>query len=927
MDTSQPIMDGKDDADTANNSTNSLEDITSVDSTKDTNAPIVNIPAESDSTPKEEEDSVIETENEKHLTTDTDFSEHEVNLDDLKTAEGNPDHKPSTCDSESLTTSVPTDRESSGEPIMDLTVTGQAIKLALDVDIDCKVSDVSEAIPLCLQEEINQVRLEEDDDSNYNYSNNASDSDSVTQVQEHMAQLLESVDFVDGSTLGSSTFEGGVFHVSSCSDESERADIIPGDDKNKYGAASSVDDARSSNSNGVEGSVLSTDAPSEGDEALGECEEIDFTPQVISAEASSVGDDETIQTVPDDSDTNTIQRDVSIDIPDDLTADVASELSYQDSDEERIPAKETNNNSEQNAVLTRTQSTDKDSLVKSLTFGSLTADDLRLNLGELGASMESDDMDWNEESLNSLICSGIEDMFEQSGFSKSDARDMLKQAAVQEAVRTTIQEQMATLSTRKAESMDRCDSPDAHSDTNEDHPPEPMANNDTRTEEEVQDGVTSVENAVPEPTPNTQEAVIQEHRASSPLEGPGDELLSLLDNISHKGERIRGELEMAYARESMLKDELELDEHCMNQVHESFSSELDIAKAENEQLSQQLSAVSKTSAEHRAKAGKLESLVERLQGHVDQLAKQVAEANYREQMRRQGLKHISVTTDLPYTYNIGIQTDMSPLLFDQGVQVSQSVTSTHSLPDASAPRHDPPRTNGFSTPTASTPVHSPRPTDSPRSPSRATAMIDKILKQMSNIAETGDPKNTSVSSASPGNTSICEALKEIEAEPEGLDKWRHLAMTRLTSDPNVLALQKSLASATLENDLIQSKFKKHSKDSARKVEELNREVEEAQMGLLKANEQNEILRVRNEGDQADMDILKDKIAELEKKLSMAEIESDRLDSRFGTTLTSLKCSLNESVDEATAVDTVYKIVQKQLTDMEEDRQRLTEVSV
>lgn len=51
-------------------------------------------------------------------------------------------------------------------------------------------------------------------------------------------------------------------------------------------------------------------------------------------------------------------------------------------------------------------------------------------------------------------------------------------------------------------------------------------------------------------------------------------------------------------------------------------------------------------------------------------------------------------------------------------------------------------------------------------------------------------------------------MKEVRENPECPEKWRTLSMTPLTSDPVVLQLQRSLASATLENDQLQNKLNK-----------------------------------------------------------------------------------------------------------------------
>ena len=51
-------------------------------------------------------------------------------------------------------------------------------------------------------------------------------------------------------------------------------------------------------------------------------------------------------------------------------------------------------------------------------------------------------------------------------------------------------------------------------------------------------------------------------------------------------------------------------------------------------------------------------------------------------------------------------------------------------------------------------------------------------------------------------------MREARVNPECPDKWCTLSMTPLSSDPVVLQLQRSLASATVENDLLQSKVNK-----------------------------------------------------------------------------------------------------------------------
>ncbi len=51
-------------------------------------------------------------------------------------------------------------------------------------------------------------------------------------------------------------------------------------------------------------------------------------------------------------------------------------------------------------------------------------------------------------------------------------------------------------------------------------------------------------------------------------------------------------------------------------------------------------------------------------------------------------------------------------------------------------------------------------------------------------------------------------MKEVRENPECPEKWRTLSTTPLTSDPVVLQLQRSLASATIEHDQLQNKLHK-----------------------------------------------------------------------------------------------------------------------
>ena len=70
-----------------------------------------------------------------------------------------------------------------------------------------------------------------------------------------------------------------------------------------------------------------------------------------------------------------------------------------------------------------------------------------------------------------------------------------------------------------------------------------------------------------------------------------------------------------------------------------------------------------------------------------------------------------------------------------------------------------------------------------------------------------------------------------DTEPETSDKWRRLAMTPVSTEPEVLKLQRCLATAAIEYDILQTKIKKKTIEADLKIEELSVKLLEATTAL------------------------------------------------------------------------------------------------
>lgn len=109
------------------------------------------------------------------------------------------------------------------------------------------------------------------------------------------------------------------------------------------------------------------------------------------------------------------------------------------------------------------------------------------------------------------------------------------------------------------------------------------------------------------------------------------------------------------------------------------------------------------------------------------------------------------------------------------------------------------------------PIHtiSGQKTSTSAGPLKASQSVGNLLQQIDQIhADSPVMENSATESM------------DTDDEPEGPDKWQRLSLATLsTDDPTVIKLQRSLASAALENDLLQSKMKQSKTEMATRLGE------------------------------------------------------------------------------------------------------------
>ncbi len=447
----------------------------------------------------------------------------------------------------------------------------------------------------------------------------------------------------------------------------------------------------------------------------------------------------------------------------------------------------------------------------------------------------------------------------------------------------------------------------------------------------------------------------------APLPPPSteDELLALLDEISKQGENMKSELEMAYAREAVFEHSMVMEEDGMTHLLAKLKTEVETLREENSLLQQEVQSSGNNSDEAKDKIQSLQNIIENLRTKISRIEKE-------KERKKAKMKSTSMETDrkiLIHQPTQTLQTSLGLKMRDKGIQIHTNgsdksiqvvpqlfrrsrFTSTDDLKlkvrstgvqviglmfskDMATQVKDLIRTRtcgvqAYSYSTlkdmctqtlsidstkkdsgASYTLH--KDVESTKPSAMATRMLDRMLSQISALT-----KERTVAEVTAATKLHLEGL---QGYPESRDKWQQLAMTPLSNDPLVLQLQKSLASAALENEVLHSRVNRGPTEAPDRVTiESNTWTEQSQPLGKNTKPANE------------MDQLKVRISSLERTLNNAQLENTHLTDKLDQTLQVVKENKDTSPRKLTIMEMENEVLKNKLAKVQEEKGQLEEVN-
>ena len=306
------------------------------------------------------------------------------------------------------------------------------------------------------------------------------------------------------------------------------------------------------------------------------------------------------------------------------------------------------------------------------------------------------------------------------------------------------------------------------------------------------------------------------------------------------------------------------DREHVSTVLTNMNQEIENLRMENRHLYGEMTMYRNACKQYRGKSDSMGGYIKNLRSHVKSLEIQMADINSQRQNMKTGFTMTdnvvlltASTQVIPVMYDAHIQTENSAL--NKGVQVDNPIkskikcvdnfTSTvddhQGLPLSSGPFI------GESTVTEES---------QKKVPAKASFIVDKLLQQMTNITE--------------NQTSLSQDFDPDEVESP--DKWRRLAMMPISADHIVLQLQKSLGSATVEFDEIETRLKEKQQELKQLEKDLQVKEDFTTDDLQKMTTECESWQMKYEGDHTEVEMLRQKVEGLERNLMLTQMERDRL---------------------------------------------------
>lgn len=169
-------------------------------------------------------------------------------------------------------------------------------------------------------------------------------------------------------------------------------------------------------------------------------------------------------------------------------------------------------------------------------------------------------------------------------------------------------------------------------------------------------------------------------------------------------------------------------------------------------------------------------------------------------------------------------------------------------------------------------------------------------------------------------------VKDLDnLEPGRQEKWKRLTEPKkFMTDSEIIELKQSLASATMENEILHAKVGNASHEIGEKMTKMAQVLEETKLSLIKTQAENEELHTQLNRERSKSDTLEVRVADLEGSLTKARSDCERLEQELEEARTLLS---------GTDADGIHKVEQenyqlkRQLNLSKQEQKKTKEVNV
>ncbi|XP_013388749.1 uncharacterized protein LOC106157590 [Lingula anatina] len=420
---------------------------------------------------------------------------------------------------------------------------------------------------------------------------------------------------------------------------------------------------------------------------------------------------------------------------------------------------------------------------------------------------------------------------------------------------------------------------------------------------------------------------------------PGsDELLQLLENIGRESSNLKSELEKARNREGELLMEMKKAQgKDSEEMSARLAQEIEVLRSENKELYRQASSASSSNKQYQKMIEDLQQKVHNLQKKSTMLEKQEKQHPQVDAIPngKDFMKPMSTKGQVGQGRG-GMLVGKIMMVSEKGVNTDQdkmsvqSVTTGQQTELVASSQHVTTQTDLYvgqghfgNEPVTVFPVqHAITQTDLQVGQGHLGNEFVTLSPLQHAMTQTEERTATEGSGAP---VSPSDKLSQDGASGDPLDMddlGPHGPLRSIGNVSDVKELQRSLASATLENELLQSKLTKTNTEMSAKITEINNLLQECRAELTSVKEKNKELRSNAETHDMKMEALVAQVKTLENSASSSQKDNEKLNRQLNEALATIRSQLSSPVANTAMLEKEAAFLREKLSLVEEERNNL-----